>query len=67
MLFTQNNSEQSDVLTVAELAAMLRVHPVTVRLAAAAGKIPGKQIGNRWRFCRAVINSWLAKGEATHG
>ena len=53
---------QPDTLTVNELAEMLRVHPVTVRLSAAAGKIPGKQIGNRWRFSRAVITAWMAEG-----
>jgi excisionase family DNA binding protein len=59
----QPSNTSSDVLTVKELAAMLRVHPVTVRLQAAAGKIPGRQIGNRWRFSRAVIAAWMSEGE----
>jgi excisionase family DNA binding protein len=49
------------VLDVADLARLLRLHVVTVRLKAASGEIPGgKQIGNRWRFSRAVIEAWLA-------
>jgi excisionase family DNA binding protein len=56
-----STSAAQDILTVAELAVMLRVHPVTVRLKAAAGEIPGRQIGNRWRFSRARIEEWLAQ------
>lgn len=48
-----------DTLTAAEVGAILRIHPVTVRLNAAAGQIPGRQIGNRWRFSRTRINEWL--------
>ena len=49
-----------DVMTVEEVAAMMRLHPVTVRLQAAAGKIPARQVGNRWRFSRSAITEWLA-------
>ncbi len=49
----------NDTLTAAEVGAILRIHPVTVRLNAAAGQIPGRQIGNRWRFSRTRINEWL--------
>jgi excisionase family DNA binding protein len=38
---------------------LLKFHPVTVRLKAAAGEIPGRQIGNRWRFSRTRLNEWL--------
>jgi excisionase family DNA binding protein len=56
-----DTSAAQDTLTVAELAVMLRIHPVTVRLHAAQGLIPGRQIGNRWRFSRARIEEWLAQ------
>jgi excisionase family DNA binding protein len=49
----------SDVLDVAALAVLLLCHPVTVRLKAQAGEIPGRQIGNRWRFSRKRIMQWL--------
>jgi excisionase family DNA binding protein len=48
-----------DILNAAEVAALLRIHPVTVRLQAAAGVIPGRQIGNRWRFSRKRIIEWM--------
>jgi excisionase family DNA binding protein len=49
----------TDTLTVTELAALLKLHPVTIRLKAASGEIPGRQIGNRWRFSRARIEEWI--------
>jgi excisionase family DNA binding protein len=52
--------ELDDVLTADELAVMLRIHPVTVRLNAASGEIPGRQVGNRWRFSRKAITEWLS-------
>ncbi len=54
-------SASHDTLNVADLASMLRIHPVTVRLKAASGEIPGRQIGNRWRFSRARIEAWLSQ------
>jgi len=54
----------SDVLDVSDLATMLRIHPVTVRLKAASGEIPGRQIGNRWRFSRQRIMEWLESPHA---
>ena len=50
-----------DTLDAADLAVMLRIHPVTVRLHAAQGLIPGRQIGNLWRFSRARIEAWLSE------
>jgi excisionase family DNA binding protein len=51
--------EEDDVLDAKQAAVILKIHPVTVRLQAAAGQIPGRQIGNRWRFSRARIYEWL--------
>jgi excisionase family DNA binding protein len=51
----------SDILTADELAGMLHLHVVTVRLMAKSGEIPGRQIGNRWRFSRSRIVEWIAK------
>ncbi len=56
---SNENDEHNDVLTAGEVAKILRIHPVTVRLKAAAGQIPGRQIGNRWRFSRERITEWL--------
>lgn len=51
--------EEQELLTAKEAGKILRIHPVTVRLKAAAGVILGRQIGNRWRFSRTRINEWL--------
>jgi excisionase family DNA binding protein len=51
--------QEDDIMTAAEVAKMLRIHAVTVRLQATAGQIPGRQIGNRWRFSRTRINDWM--------
>ncbi|MDQ6620978.1 MAG: helix-turn-helix domain-containing protein [Pseudomonadota bacterium] len=37
-------------LTLTEAAALLRLHPVTVRALAASGRIPACKIGRVWRF-----------------
>lgn len=50
---------EDDVIDAKELGRILRIHPVTVRLKAMAGEIPGRQIGNRWRFSRRRITEWL--------
>jgi excisionase family DNA binding protein len=55
---------QTDILDVAALSVWLHIHPTTVRSHAAQGLIPGRQIGNRWRFSRARIEAWLSEDKA---
>lgn len=57
------DTDQHDILDAYEVAAMLRLNPVTIRLKAASGEIPGRQIGNGWRFSRKRIMEWI---EAPH-
>jgi len=38
------------LLTIAEAATTLRLHPVTLRALAAAGKVPAFKLGRAWRF-----------------
>lgn len=54
-----NAPTDDDVIDAVEAGRILKVHPVTVRLKAAAGQIPGRQIGNRWRFSRTRLREWL--------
>lgn len=43
--------------TAAEVAALLRLHPVVVRAKCARGELPGVKIaGNRWRIPAAYID-----------
>ena len=53
----------SDVLDIKALAALLLINRVTATLKAQAGEIPGRQVGNRRRFSRAVIMKWLDTSE----
>lgn len=54
-------AEPAEVLTPAELAAWLQVDEAVVLDMAERGKIPGRQIGDEWRFARASILHWLAR------
>jgi excisionase family DNA binding protein len=52
------------VLTVEELAALLRVNRKTVYDALARGEIPGaRRIGATYRILRVAVLRWLADGQ----
>jgi excisionase family DNA binding protein len=59
-----NAVDTSDVLTLAEAAALLRVHPVTLRKRAAAWGVPHRRLGAEWRFSRAVLTAWMQQRDA---
>jgi excisionase family DNA binding protein len=48
-----------DVMTLEEVAALLRLPEATVRHYAARLAIPGRQIGDQWRFSRTALEQWL--------
>lgn len=48
-----------EVLTLKEAAAMLRVSRMDLEEAAAAGRVPARRIGGKWRFTRAALLAWL--------
>jgi len=49
------------LLDVIEAAALLRMHPNTLRMKARLGEIPGRHIGKYWRFRISDLNNWLAR------
>lgn len=49
----------SDILTIEEAAAYLRMHPQTLREKVAAGKIPGKKPAKRWLFSKRRLQEWI--------
>jgi excisionase family DNA binding protein len=51
---------QPDVLTPAQAAELLQVSEEEVVELAEAGKLPGRRIGERWRFSRPALIAWLA-------
>lgn len=50
---------QENILTIREVADLLKINEKTVYKLAAASKIPGMKVGGSWRFDRAVITSWI--------
>jgi excisionase family DNA binding protein len=49
----------TDVMTVEELAAYLKVNPQTVYRKFRRGDLPGVRIGRAIRFKRDVVDGWL--------
>ena len=50
-----------DVLTVGELAEWLQVDVATIAELAEAGELPGRRLGDEWRFARDAVLDWLAR------
>ena len=49
-----------EVLTLEGAAELLQLAPDAVAELAAAGELPGRRIGDEWRFSRAAVLAWLA-------
>lgn len=49
----------SDVLTLSEVASLLKVHPNTVYRLARSGKLPAFKTGTDWRFQRSAVEAWM--------
>ena len=49
----------AEVLTPGEAAALLRVGEEDVLRAAERGELPGRRIGDEWRFTRDALLTWL--------
>jgi excisionase family DNA binding protein len=58
----QAAAQTLEVLDIDEAAALLRVQPNIVRELAEAGRIPGRRVGDVWRFWRVALLEWL-RGE----
>jgi len=48
-----------DILTVKELAAYLKMKPVTIYKLSKQGKIPAFRVASSWRFKKELIDKWL--------
>jgi excisionase family DNA binding protein len=49
-----------EVLDAAGAAELLQVEPAVVEDLAAKGELPGRRLGDHWRFSRAGLLAWLA-------
>ncbi len=52
-------------LTIDELITYLKMGRTKLYTMAQRGSIPGKKIGNQWRFDREEIDEWIKSGRAT--
>ena len=53
-----------NILTIREVADLLKINEKTVYKLAAAAKIPGMKVGGSWRFDRATISTWIKTSSA---
>lgn len=51
-------------LTIDELVTYLKIGRTKLYSMAQKGFIPGKKIGNQWRFDREEIDEWIKSGRA---
>ena len=51
-----------EIMTTEEAAQYLQVHPETLRSKVRAGEVPAAKVGRAWRFRKADLDEWLAKG-----
>ena len=54
--------KRHDVLTVGEVAELLRIPRSSVYKLAQDGRIPCQKAGRQWRFSARAIETWLAAG-----
>jgi len=48
-----------DIVTIPEVAELLRIAEKTVYALAQRGEIPTFKVGGQWPFSRAAIDSWI--------
>lgn len=48
-----------EILTLPEVAQLLKVTDKTVYSLAQKGRLPGFKVGGQWRFRRADLDSWI--------
>lgn len=55
------------MLTIREVAELLKINEKTVYKLAAESKIPGFKVGGSWRFDRSTIAKWIERKSANEG
>jgi excisionase family DNA binding protein len=59
-------TERGAVLTISEVAEMLRLHPTTIYRLVKRGEIPGFKIGGNWRINGESLDAWLSAAQPQH-
>ena len=61
MIWAEQMEKAKAVLTIGEVAEMLRVHPTTVYRLLKRGDIPGFKIGGNWRVSVNALDRWMSE------
>ncbi len=51
--------DKEDILTLKQVAELLKISPLTVHRLTQKGALPGSKIGSQWRYWRANIEALL--------
>lgn len=54
----------AQILTVTEMAALLRIPKATMYKLAQLGRVPAFKVGKHWRFLRRDVEEWLVAHSA---
>ena len=60
-------ADVGEVLAVEQAAELLQVEPDDVRSLADSGELPGRRIGEEWRFLRSAVLAWLGGSTPASG
>lgn len=60
-----NEQEYGDVLTIAELAAYVKVSKSTLYKLVREGEAPCQKVGRHWRFRKEAIDRWLEQKDTS--
>jgi excisionase family DNA binding protein len=52
---------EDEILTISEVAALLKIGEKTAYTMAQEGQLPGFKVRGQWRFRRADIDQWFAR------
>ncbi len=52
-------AEATEILKVREAAALLGIHPNSLRALARAARVPATKVGRDWRFIEADLVGWI--------
>ena len=54
---------ETDIMTIDEVAKLLKLKLKTAYHLAAKGDIPGFKVGGSWRFRKSELDKWIKKQE----
>jgi len=57
---------KDDILTIREVAELLKLAEKTVYRLAADGELPGFKVGGSWRFRKTEIDRWIKQQERSN-